>query len=111
MFQGICYIAPCGEVNVKTGKFQYGQFYGFWGDNTCYEVHRITKGSRQGNLRIVATSGTTPICKVGDIGEFVHDQTGKGLFTSVCIDTAIGDAGFRELGEKYGNNLNVSTYK
>lgn len=103
------YIAPCGRVNVKTGKFQYGNFYGFWGDDTCYEVYRVTRGS--GSIRVVATAGTEPLVPVGGISNFVHDQTGKFIFTGECIKTVVGDAGFRSLAEEFGNSITVATYK
>lgn len=100
-------ILPCGRVNVKTGKFQYGEFYGFWGDDTCYEVYRTDEGK----IRVVATAGTTPIVKVGQRSSFIHDQTHRYLFSGEVIDAVVGDAGFKTLGEKYGNSLSVSTYK
>jgi hypothetical protein len=102
-------IMPCGRVNVKSGKFQYGNFYGFWGNNTCYEVYRVSRGS--GNIRVVATSGTKPHVKVDEVASFNHDQTGRFLFAGKCIETVVGDSGFKSLGEKYGNLIPVATYK
>ena len=100
-------ILPCGSVNVKTGNFKYGDFYGFWGDDTTYEVYKTDKDT----IRVVATAGTTPIVKVGEHSSFRHDQNSRFLFRGEVIETVVGDAGFRTLGEKYGNKINVATYK
>ena len=100
-------ILPCGKVNVKTGKFKYGNFYGFWGDDTCYEVYKTVDG----RIRVVATAGTESIVKVGERSAFCHDQTRRYLFTGEVIETVVGDEGFKTLGEKYGNQINVATYK
>jgi len=100
-------ILPCGNVNVKTGKFKYGNFYGFWGDDTCYEVYRTTEDK----IRVVATAGTLPLVKLGGYSAFRHDQTGRYLFSGQLIESVVGDDGFKTLCEKYGNSINVSTYK
>ena len=100
-------ILPVGRVNVKTGKFKYGNFYGFWGDDTCYEVYKTSEGS----IRVVATAGTTPIVNIGETSSFIHDQTHRYLFTGRVIETVVGDEGFKTLAEKYGNSLTVATYK
>ena len=101
-------ILPCGRVNVTTGKFAHGDFYGFWGDNTTYEVYRTEKEK----IRVVATSGTEPInTKIGKRFGFIHDQTGTYLFKGTLLESVVGDDGFRSLKEKYGNSITVATYK
>ena len=101
-------ILPCGRVNVTTGKFTYGNFYGFWGDNTTYEVYRTEKEK----IRVVATSGTEPTdIKVGERKGFRHDQTFAYLFEGRYLESVVGDDGFRSLKEKYGNSITVATYK
>jgi hypothetical protein len=100
-------ILPIGRVNVKTGNFKWGNFYGFWGDDTTYEVYRINNGG----IRVVATAGTEPIVPVGEHSSFKHYETGRFLFNAKCVEAVIGDEGFKSLGEKYGNFLSVATYK
>ena len=101
-------ILPCGRVNVTTGKFTYGNFYGFWGDNTTYEVYRTEKEK----IRVVATSGTDPnTSEVGERKGFRHDQTWAYLFEGRFLESVVGDNGFRSLKEKYGNSITVATYK
>ena len=97
---------PVGKVNLKTGKFQYGNIYGFWGDDTCYEVYKTDEGK----LRVVATAGTEPIVPVGNRASFEHDQTGRYMFTGEVIETVVGDAGLKTL-VKYGTSLAIATYK
>jgi hypothetical protein len=99
-------ILPCGKVNLETGKFQYGNIYGFWGNNTTYELYK-TDG---GKLRIVATSGLEPIVKVGERSSFQHDQTGHHIFAGQVIDVVTGDAGLRSL-TKYQKSIAIATYK
>ena len=100
-------ILPCGRVNVKTGKFEYGNFYGFWGNDTCYEVYR----TETNKIRVVATSGKKPIVPLGKHSSFCHDQTRRYLFSGVVIDVVVGDDGFRTLEDKYGKLVTVATYK
>jgi hypothetical protein len=106
-------IAPCGDVNVKTGRFVDSEtfegenFYGFWGNDTCYEVYRTTSGK----IRVVATAGTKPVVKVGQSSSFRSYYSGRHLFRGEVIEVVVGDEGFRSLREKYGNKINVATYK
>ena len=100
-------ILSVGEVNVKTGEFEHGEFYGFWGDDTCYEVHKTDEG----NIEVVATAGTTPVIPIGKENDFIDNDSREFLFIGKVIETVVGDAGFKTLGEKYGNLLSVSTYK
>jgi hypothetical protein len=101
------YIAPCGKVNLETGKFPYGNIYGFWGEDTTYELYRV---SETGRLRIVATAGMEPICPVGNRNLFRHDQTGKILWSGVVIETASSNAGLKSF-MKHQKVIAIATYK
>lgn len=103
-------IAHCGEVEVATGEFEYGQFYGFWGDDTCYEVYKTDVYSG-GKIRVVATAGTTPITKLGEFNAFITNDDNPFTFEGEVIDVVVGDKGFKSLREKYGDYIDVSTYK
>ena len=101
-------ILPVGKVNVKTGKFKYGEFYGFWGNDTTYEVYKCFDDK----IKVIATSGTSPINKsLVQAKFFRHDQTGRQLFGAVMLEYVIGDEGFKSLASKYGNSLSTFTYK
>jgi hypothetical protein len=99
-------ILPLGKINLTTGKSLYFNIYQTWGEDTCYEIIKPDEG----NLRIVATSGKTPISKPGENNTFLHDQTGRYLFSGVIIDSAVG-SGLKELAKKYGNSISGYTYK
>jgi len=100
-------VAHCGEVEVATGEFEYGQFYGFWGDDTCYEVYKTSDGK----IRVVATAGTTPLTKLGEFNAFITNDDDPFTFEGEVIDVVVGDEGFKSLREKYGDYIDVSTYK
>jgi hypothetical protein len=99
-------ILPCGRVNLKTGKFQYGNIYGFWGNNTTYELYRTDEGK----LRIVATAGMSPIVELGQRSSFIHDQTHRRLFEGRVIEVVSGDDGLRSLA-KHQTSIAIATYK
>lgn len=100
-------ILPCGTVTVSTGNFKYGNFYGFWGDDMCYEVYKTDDNK----IRVVATSGVKPLQPIGSTQMFKHDQTGRYLFTGVLLEAVVGDVGFKSLKEKYENRINIAIYK
>ena len=99
-------ILPVGMVNLKTGKFKYGNIYDFWGEDTTYEVYDIGGGK----IRVVATAGSKPIVKVGKRSGFRHDQTGRYLFDGTMIEAVNGNDGLRTL-VKYKTSLSIATYK
>ena len=99
-------ILPCGRVNLKTGSFKYGNIYGFWGEDTTYELYRTDEGK----LRVVATAGMKPVVNVGERSSFRHDQTGRYLFTGTVIDVVSGNEGLRCLA-KYQPSISIATYK
>ena len=63
-------IAQCGIVDLVTGEFEYGNIYGFWGNNTTYEVYQ----TKHGEIEIVATSGLEPIVPVGGKSKFFENR-------------------------------------
>jgi hypothetical protein len=91
-------ILPIGATNLVTGKCKYFNIYDTWGkDNeTTIEVWKTnTWDSNEDNAkyRLVFTSGSGPIYKIGTHAEFDHDQTGRPLFGGQLVDWAnIGDA-------------------
>jgi len=101
------YIAPCGKVNLETGKFQYGDIYNFWGEDTTYELYRVRE---TGRLKIVATAGMEPLCQIGSTNSFRHDQTGKLLWSGEVIDVASSNAGLKSF-MKYQKVIAIATYK
>jgi hypothetical protein len=98
-------ILPLGKINLKTGNSKYFNVYDTWGEGSTYEVYQIP-----GGLRIVATWGKTPLCKMGENRSFCHDQTGRYLFQGTLIDFATG-TDLKKLAEKYGNSISGYTYK
>jgi len=101
------YIAPCGKVNLETGKFAYGDIYDFWGEDTTYELYRV-QGT--GRLRVVATAGMKPLCPIGESRVFRHDQTGKEVFRGKVIETASSNAGLKSF-MKHQKVIAIATYK
>ena len=99
-------ILPCGRVNLETGKFKYGNIYGFWGEDTCYELYK----TYEGKYRIVSTAGTSPIVPVGKESSFKNDQTGQYLWRGEVIATAVGDEGLKSLA-KYQKSIAIACYK
>jgi len=103
------YGASLGTVNLKTGSSKYFNIYDTWGEDTTYEIYEIKKinGSQ---YKIFATSGTTPLRK---LGEKVHDISLQGrrrFFNGVMVDYAVG-SNLKKLVEKYGTRLTGYTYK
>jgi methenyltetrahydromethanopterin cyclohydrolase len=101
-------IAQCGVVDLETGEFQYGNIYGFWGDNTTYEVYQTDDGKNR--FEVVATAGLEPIVPVGGKSRFFENMNNTVAFTGEVIETVTGDDGLKSL-IKYGKELSISTYK
>tara|TARA_R110000772_G_scaffold6250_12_gene21964 strand:- start:16 stop:336 length:321 start_codon:yes stop_codon:yes gene_type:complete len=99
-------ILPVGSVNLETGEFEYGNIYGFWGEDTTYELYKTDDGY----LRVVATAGREPIVPLGERSSFQHDQTGRYLFSGEVIDVATGDEGLKSF-IKYKKRITCATYK
>lgn len=99
-------IASLGSVNLTTGSSKYFNIYKTWGEDSTYEVYK----TNDGNYRIVATSGETPIHDPGNKVSFKADQTGRPLFEGTMIDWARGSK-LKELASKYGNSIIGYTYK
>lgn len=99
-------IAQCGIVNLITGEFEYGNIYGFWGEDTTYEVYR----TKAGDIEVVATAGQEPIVNVGGKSKFYENMNNTVAFTGEVIETVTGDDGLRSL-VKYGEELSIATYK
>lgn len=55
------------------------------GEDTTYEIYKTEKG-----FKIVATSGTSPINKIGKGIFAIHDQNMRFLFEGQMIDFAVG---------------------
>jgi hypothetical protein len=100
-----CSVLPLGKINLKTGNSKYFNVYDTWGEDTTYEVYRVYEG-----FRIVATSGKSPLCGIGDRRGFQHDQNRRFLFEGVMVDFATGTE-LKSLVEKYGNSISGYTYK
>lgn len=91
-------VLPLGPTNLVTGKCKYFNIYDTWGkeDDTTIEVWKTdtwNSSEDSGKYRLVFTSGSGPIYKIGTSGGFDHDQTGRPLFGGTLVDWAnIGDA-------------------
>ena len=103
------YGASLGTVNLKTGKSKHFNIYNTWGENTTYEIYEIKKinGSQ---YKVFATSGTTPLRKIGDRVNTICLQGRRRQFNGVMVDYAVG-SDLKKLAEKYGNKLIGYTYK
>lgn len=103
-------ILGLGLINLKTGRSKYFNIYDTWGEDTTYEVYQVESHKVEPVYKIVATSGTKPLGKMGEMAWFKHDQTGRFLFHGKMIDFAVG-ADLKSLAAKYGNNVSGFTYK
>jgi len=105
-------ILPLGKINLKTGTSKYFNVYSTWGEDTTYEVWETTSNLDPRKIihKIVATSGTVPLYKIGDHQSFQHDQTMRYMFQAKMIDFAVGSK-LKELSAKYGNSVSGYTYK
>lgn len=106
------YGASLGTVNLKTGSSKYFNIYDTWGEDTTYEIYKCRKATNPDETvyKIFATSGTTPLRK---LGEKVHDislQGSRRFFDGVMVDYAVG-SNLKKLVEKYGTRLTGYTYK
>jgi hypothetical protein len=103
------YGASLGTVNLKTGSSKYFNIYETWGEDTTYEIYEIKK-ERGIQYKIFATSGKSPIRKIGDVVHDVSLQGRKRFFNGKMVDYAVG-SDLKNLAEKYGNRLGGYTYK
>lgn len=107
-------ILPLGSINLAKGTSKYFNVYETWGENITYELYKNSYLSsfKDGNkLRVIATSGTTPIQKIGTTQAFAHDQTGRHIFDGEMIDFAVGSE-LKKFAEKYGvKSILGYTYK
>jgi hypothetical protein len=83
-------ILPLGSVNLTSGKNKYFNIYANWkDDNGTIELWKDDNDK----YKLVITSGSGPIFKIGNTNQFKHDQTGAFLFHAILIDWCnIGDA-------------------
>lgn len=100
-------ILPIGRINLKTGNSRYFNVYENWGNNTTYEIYREF---RSGKIKIVATSGTRPLRKIGETIDAAHDQTRRFMFSGELVDFAVGND-LKGLAETYGNSILGYVYK
>jgi hypothetical protein len=99
-------ILPIGRINLLTGSSKYFNVYDTWGEETTYEIHQADDGG----VRIVVTSGATPIAQPDKMNKFEHDQTGRHIFYGEIIDSAKGTE-LKKLVDKYGKSLSGYVYK
>jgi hypothetical protein len=91
-------LLPLGSTNLVTGKCKYFNIYNTWGkgDDTTIELWQTDTWGRDdegGKFKLVFTSGSGPIYKIGTHGGFDHDQNGRPLFNGTLVDWVnIGDA-------------------
>jgi hypothetical protein len=84
-------ILPIGRTNLVTGSCKYFNIYDTWGkdNDTTIELWK----DEDGKYKLVFTSGSGPIFKIGTQAVFDHDQTRKYLFMANLVDWVnIGDA-------------------
>ena len=98
-------VLPLGKINLQTGKCKYFNVYETWGEDTTYEIYKTKKG-----FKIVATSGTSPINKIGKGIFAIHDQNMRFLFEGQMVDFAVGSQ-LKEKIETYGRLISGYTYK
>lgn len=93
-------ILPIGSTNLVTGKCKYFDIYETWGKDNgstielwSVEYHWSRTENQNPKYKLVITSGSTPMGKIGENMDFVHDQTRRPLFSGKMIDWVnIGDA-------------------
>lgn len=99
-------ILPLGKINLETGSSKYFNVYDTWGEDTTYELYKLSDG----RLKIVATAGIEPIAKLNSNESFIHDQTHRFLFSGKMIDYATG-SGLKKFAAKYKKSIAGYTYK
>jgi|WetSurMetagenome_2_1015567.scaffolds.fasta_scaffold321900_3 hypothetical protein len=99
-------ILPLGSVNLQTGDSKYFNVYETWDDSTA-EVWQKTDNNK---IILVFTAGDQSLYEMGNTKSFIHDQTGKYLFTAKMIDFShVKDMKIKL--SKYGKSLFGYTYK
>lgn len=102
-YRGIS-ILPCGSLNLKTGENKY--FNVRENGESVIEVWKL----RDGAIRLVITSGTSPIYAIGQHERFIHDQSHRDLFNGEMIDY-IESEHMEVLIPLYGKSANCYVYK
>ncbi len=107
---GSGYILSVGRVNLKTGyaKEIDSTLVDFWGPDTTLEVWQNIEYGKQGNYKLVATSGK-PSGIPGDNRNMVGDQTGRNLGHHELKDFVPAEH-ISALSRKY-KNMTGYTYK
>lgn len=102
-------ILPIGSVDLETGECKYFNIYDTW-DGTV-EVWQVKRwGGTDNKTKLVFTAGDEPIEGIGQVRDFVHDQTGARMGTWQMIDyTRVKD--MRGLIPLYGRKIFGYTYK
>jgi len=104
-------ILPVGRINLTTGECKYFNVYDTWEDSTAEiwwdYLHTTLDKPR---LKLIVTSGDTPIYNIGDEKSFKHDQTGAFIGHLKMIDYCqLKHA--KALIPLYGNSIPGYTYK
>jgi len=83
-----------------TGSSKYFNVYDTWGKDPKYPTTAELWRDFDGGLKLIFTSGSKPLYKLGNKNSYVNDQTGRPMFDAQMIDY-VSLENLKELIRKY----------